>query len=219
MHIQFQEVRRTAKIVSLGNINRNTSDLWFIVHGYGQLAERFIQKFSCLLNDSTAIVVPEALQRFYLDGTGGKIGASWMTREERLHDISDNHFYLDSVFNGLKEKINPACRIHILGFSQGTATACRWLAHHQLSPFSLTLWAGMWPVDVDTVQLNSLLASTHVTMVLGDQDQYANQEMMQKQIDLVNAWGIKTAVLTFKGKHTVDESALLQLKTQIVIEK
>lgn len=100
MNIQFLEVQRTAKIVSLGNIDANTTDVWLVVHGYGQLAERFINKFTTLLNESTAIIVPEALQRFYLDGTGGKIGASWMTREERELDIKDNHYYLDQVLKG-----------------------------------------------------------------------------------------------------------------------
>lgn len=216
MNIQFLEVQRTAKIVSLGNIDANTTDVWLVVHGYGQLAERFINKFTTLLNESTAIIVPEALQRFYLDGTGGKIGASWMTREERELDIKDNHFYLDQVFESIKNKVSESCRIHVLGFSQGTATACRWLAHHQLSPFSLTLWAGMWPTDVDSVQLNKLLASTQVTMVLGDQDEYANQEMMQKQIELVHSWGVQAEVHTFNGKHTINEGALIELRNTIL---
>lgn len=219
MNIQFLEVRRTAKIVSNGNIDEKTKDIWLIVHGYGQLAERFINKFDVLRNDNTAIVVPEALQRFYLDGTGGKIGASWMTKEEREIDIKDNHYYLDQVFEGLQQRINKDCRIHILGFSQGTATACRWIAHRQLNPFSLTLWAGMWPTDVDTVVLSELLKNTKVTMVLGNQDPFANSVMMEKQQSLVNSWGVQTEIVSFDGKHTVDVDALKELKEKIQLLK
>jgi predicted esterase len=216
MDIQFLQVRRTAKMVTIGNMNGQTKDVWLIIHGYGQLAERFINKFTGLLNESTAIVVPEALQRFYLDGTGGKIGANWMTREEREFDIKDNHFYLDQVFESIHNKLSENCRIHVLGFSQGTATVCRWLAHCKLKPYSLTLWAGMWPTDVDTVVLNELLKNTLVTMVLGDQDQYANHEMMEKQRDLVHSWGVKAEVLSFNGKHTIDQIALQDLKNLIL---
>ena len=35
-------------------------------------------------------MAPEGLSRFYLEGFSGKVGATWMTREDRLNDI-DNY--------------------------------------------------------------------------------------------------------------------------------
>lgn len=215
MKISTLTVQRTAKIAQLGELNHQTKNVWIVVHGYGQLVERFINKFDVLIDETTAVVMPEALQRFYLGGTGGKIGASWMTKEERESDINDNHFYLDQVLKSIKSEVLPDCKIHILGFSQGTATACRWMAHNKLKPTSLTLWAGMWPLDVDTVALNELLTETKVIMVLGNQDEYAQSEMLKKQQELVLQWGVKASTLLFEGKHTINQEALLKLKDKI----
>jgi len=46
-----------------------------------------------------------------------------MTREDRLHEIDDYVHYLDA----LHTKIVPqGATVTALGFSQGTATVCRW---------------------------------------------------------------------------------------------
>ena len=41
-------VPKTAKYFTLGELNENTETVWFVIHGYGQLAEYFIKKFKVL---------------------------------------------------------------------------------------------------------------------------------------------------------------------------
>ena len=83
-----------------------------------------------------SIVAPEALSRFY-DGDmqarmhrDAKVGASWMTREDRLSEIADYIAYLDAVHESILARLGGARRlpVTVLGFSQGGATAARWVA-------------------------------------------------------------------------------------------
>ena len=67
-------------------------------------------------------MAPEGLSRFYLDAGAGKVGASWMTKEDRAHEIEDYLSYLEQV----RAAIIPPVPLTILGFSQGVATAARW---------------------------------------------------------------------------------------------
>src|ERR1051325_10016453 len=47
------------------------------------------------------LVAPEGLSRFYLSerATERRVGASWMTREDRLAEIADYLGYLDAVYD------------------------------------------------------------------------------------------------------------------------
>ncbi len=59
-------VTRTARYYTLGEISRGVAEVWFVCHGYGQLAERFIRHFAALDDGTRLVVAPEALGRFYL---------------------------------------------------------------------------------------------------------------------------------------------------------
>ena len=91
------EVKRTARYFTLGTLDENTEQIWFVLHGYGQLAQFFIKKFSVLDDGKTFLVAPEALSRFYLEGVTGRVGATWMTREERSNEVADYVFYLNQL--------------------------------------------------------------------------------------------------------------------------
>src|SRR5438477_56805 len=75
--------------------------------------------------DERDTVAPEGLSRFYLTESPAerRVGASWMTREDRLHEIDDYVRYLDGVYGNV---VPRNARVTALGFSQGTATVCRW---------------------------------------------------------------------------------------------
>lgn len=136
-------VTRTARYFTLGEMNEHTKRVWFVLHGYGQLAEYFIRKFETIQNHGTLIVAPEALSRFYQDHESGRVGASWMTREDRLSEIDDYVAYLESVQREIfKDFSSQNIHITILGFSQGTATACRWVNQSELKCDRLILWGG-----------------------------------------------------------------------------
>src|SRR5712691_5295634 len=97
-------VTRTARYYTLGKPGPRTQAVWFVLHGYGQLAERFLHHFEPLDDGSRLIVAPEGLSRFYLGDPAErpsperKVGASWMTREDRLAEIGDYVRYCDAVY-------------------------------------------------------------------------------------------------------------------------
>jgi hypothetical protein len=52
--------------------------VWFVCHGYGQLAAYFIRHFAFLTENApaTVVIAPEGLSRFHLSGNGGRVGAT-----------------------------------------------------------------------------------------------------------------------------------------------
>src|SRR2546429_8056658 len=86
----------TARYFTLGHPT-DATELWFVCHGYGQLASRFLERFRALESRGRCIVAPEGLSRFYLTEhpTERRVGGGWVTREDRLHEDDDHgrHFY------------------------------------------------------------------------------------------------------------------------------
>ena len=87
MQERFIRVPRTARYHVLGD-PATARMVWVLLHGYGQLARFFLNKFEGL-EDGLLIAAPEGLSRFYLDAQHQRVGATWMTREDREHEIGD----------------------------------------------------------------------------------------------------------------------------------
>ena len=115
----------SARYYTLGEISENVEQLWFVCHGHGQLAQYFIRKFEVLNDGKVLIVAPEGLSRYYLEGFRGRVGATWMTKEDRLSDIENYLTYLSEVFNFIKSQLKSNVQVNFLGFSQGAATISR----------------------------------------------------------------------------------------------
>ncbi|MVN75516.1 phospholipase [Hymenobacter sp. HMF4947] len=212
-------VARTARYQQLGEISAATRQLWLVVHGYGQLAEYFIRHFTPLHAADplgTVIVAPEALSRFYLTGTAGRVGASWMTRADRLAEIEDQDTYLTHLLANALAGCPASTRVTVLAFSQGTATVSRWLARHanRWRPQQLVLWAGDFPADIEAEKARQLLQQLSVALVSGDQDAYVSAATLQQQAALVGQHGATVTTLSFSGGHTLNASLLQQLHTQ-----
>lgn len=85
-------VERTARYWTLGEAE-SAEEVWVVLHGYKQLARRFIRRFKPLDNGRRLIVAPEGLSRFYVSPSEGRhgvasvVGATWMTREDRRAEI------------------------------------------------------------------------------------------------------------------------------------
>jgi len=60
-------VPRSARYFTLGELGPGTRDVWFVCHGYGQLAGRFLRQFEPLMDGTRFVVAPEGLSRFYLE--------------------------------------------------------------------------------------------------------------------------------------------------------
>lgn len=138
-------------------ITSQTKEVLFVLHGYGQLPEYFIRKFKTIADDNTVIVAPGGLSRFYLDGFSGRVGSTWMTKEERLLDIDNYIKYLDSVAEKVLFNASNDVKITLLGFSQGSATVCRWAEKLKFSFEKLILHSGAFPPDIDFSGLGNKL--------------------------------------------------------------
>src|SRR2546428_11922672 len=144
-------VSRTARYFALGDPAR-AGEVWFACHGYGQLAARFLEKLRVLDGGHRSLVAPEGLSRFYLSEspTERRVGASWMTREDRLAEIEDYVRYLDAVYAAVFESLDRAgVTVHALGYSQGASTVSRWAALGKAKIDRLTLWGGAVPPGLD----------------------------------------------------------------------
>jgi predicted esterase len=208
-------VSRTARYFTHGRERGEVAELWIVLHGYAQLAERFLLPFAVLDNGTTAIVAPEALSRFYLetglDGRHGeRIGATWLTREDREADLADHLRYLDQLHRHLMDEFGTwRPRLSVLGFSQGSVMAARWMAQGTVHPERLVLWGTPLPRDVTPEQLAAHLGSTSVHFVAGERDPLVPPGSVEASAEALALLGIATQVRRFDGGHAIDRAALL----------
>jgi predicted esterase len=201
----------------LGEINADTRAVWFVLHGYGQLAQYFLPKFKSLIAHNTCVIAPEGLSHYYLEDastrskTGStRVGASWMTRENRLVDIENYLTYLNSVFQ--REISNyKNLDITILGFSQGAATASRWALSNSIHFRRLILWAGILPNDMDFEKGKQLLRGKDVTIVYGKHDPFLTESRFGEMKMLSEKLGLTPNQIIFDGAHEIHEPTLLTL--------
>ncbi len=206
-------VRRTARYYVLGELGPQTRTVWFALHGYGQLAQYFIRRFDVLVNAETVVVAPEALSRFYSDGNFSKPGATWMTREDRQHEIDDYVGYLNQLYDTLLVKYDRShLTINVMGFSQGCATLGRWLTSGHVRADRVVLWAGFFSNGLADVIDPATLAEVPVSYVYGRQDEYIEQMPdAMAYIDRLKTDLPHIQIIPFDGKHTVERAVLLEL--------
>ncbi|MBD1397919.1 phospholipase [Pontibacter sp. JH31] len=211
MHEHKLIVPRTARYYTLGTPSRQTRNLWVVCHGYGQLARYFLRHFAVLDDGATLIVAPEGLSRFYLDGFSGRVGATWMTKEDRLSEIDDQAAYLNLLLQELLKQLPADVKVNVLGFSQGGATVCRWLASGTVPCHRLVLWAASFPEDIDFETGKSAFNNLPVDMVYGTKDEFITPESLSRQQQLMSRLGISPQIHTFDGGHTIHPQTLIKL--------
>ncbi len=204
-------VTRTASYFTLGEMSKRTRHVWFVLHGYGQLAEYFIQKFEKIQDEETFVVAPEALSRFYLKGHSERVGASWMTREARESEIDDYVAYLDRLYETVLKDHDPEkVRVTVLGFSQGTATACRWLDGGRLRCDRLILWAGYFANGLTDVVANDRLPADDTYFIYGSRDQYLIQFDTAQYLENLKTSVPFLQIKSYEGGHNIDPKVLVQ---------
>ena len=206
-------VTRQARYYTLGTPGAATREVWFVLHGYGQLARYFIRHFRPLEDGSRLVVAPEALSRFYLgDGEYERVGATWMTREDRLAEIADYIAYLDALYaQAFADLARERTSVHVLAFSQGTATACRWLAEGAATADRLILWGGALPHDFDFGRHRARLNRLRLTLVTGTEDEYATPEKVQDEEARLRQEAVAFQSITYDGGHRLDADVLGRL--------
>lgn len=212
-HLHHLTIPKTARIATYGQ-PQTAQCIWLVLHGYGQLLPYFIRPFQALPATDHFVIAPEGLSRFYLKGTAGRVGASWMTREDRLTEINDQAVYLDQVQKWAAEQIGTRPVTWIgFGFSQGVATLNRWLANRAWAPRHIVNWAGSPPWDISYAQPH--LQAAHWWYHLGKQDEYIPMDSIPEWVENWAAQGIHPTISYFAGTHEIPTQPLQQLATAI----
>lgn len=191
-------------------------EIWVVCHGYGQRAAKFAREFDGIASDDRRIVAPEALSRFYLDPPSvqkhgaARIGASWMTRDDRQAEINDYVEYLDALWRQVSAAAeNP--RLVVLGFSQGAATAARWAVLGCAAPAMLVLWAGSLPRDLLVESALAKLSTIPLVLVAGLDDRFAPEDLVREEERMLRSRGLEPRIVRFTGGHSIDPTVLADL--------
>jgi predicted esterase len=215
-------VQRTARFYSLGPW-QSVSQVWIVLHGHSQLARSLLHEVAPLDNGQRLIVAPEALSRFYLENNSQgrhshKVGATWMTREDREAEIADYVGYLDDLVRYVEERLGalPA-DVRVLGFSQGGATAARWEARGERAVPGLVLWGSLFPEDVLTDLGDSRWRDRSVTLVRGQDDGLVSPDLLTTQVAGLERHGIRYRQRSFAGGHRLDAPTLLAVAEEPLI--
>lgn len=206
-------VPKTARYFVAGEINKNTRKLWLVLHGYGMLSEFFIRKFDALVDEDSAVIAPEGMHRFYLEGTSGRVGASWMTKDDRSVDIDDNMSYLNALMEKVYREVHPEVRVFILGFSQGCPTAARYAMQAEKLPRAFIGYASDIPLDtLDTVEKLKKWESMKVCLAIGDNDPYISADRITTHLEELKKAIPHLLYLSYAGDHRVLPEPLHKIK-------
>ena len=210
MEEQHININYTARYYTLGErTNDPQQEVWIVLHGYGQLARYFIKKFEPLSQENAFVIAPEGLSLFYLQGTKGRVGATWMTREFREQAIHNYTTYLLQIYHELQLQNK---QVVLFSFSQGGATLIRWATHHRISFRKMIVWAGGFPPDVDPIACKEIFSGKQLFYVYGSDDEYITPERLAKQKMLFRQFHFYPEVIRFEGTHRIDPAILHQLQ-------
>jgi len=202
---------RTARYFTIGSLEK-AGELWIVCHGYGQLASRFLERFRPIADDQRCVVAPEGLSRFYLSESAAerRVGASWMTKEDRLHEIDDYVRYLDALYAHVAA---GRAKVIALGFSQGSATVCRWTVLGAARIDRLIVWGGEVPPDPDLGARRALerLRSARLTLVYGNRDEFFTPKIVAATEARLRDHAIPYELVPFQGGHEIEPATLRTL--------
>jgi predicted esterase len=208
-------ISRTARYYTLGSA-AGAREVWFLIHGYSQLARRFLRHFRPLAAPGRLLVAPEALNRYYSEYAPGyhrpdaRIGATWMTREDRLTEIADYVHYLDRLYDVIfSDAPAPPPRRVLLGFSQGAITAARWAALGLARFQHIILWGGFPPPELP--RRPDVFHGAELTLVWGRSDAYADAGHIDAESAALLAAGVTHRLCWFDGGHQLDDATLQRL--------
>jgi len=220
VRIVQRETIRTGRYAMAGADADTARRIWFVLHGYGQLAPRFLRPFLEVIPPDTCVIAPEGLSRFYreMPQSDGRhlqrVGATWMTRESRDTDIADAVRWLDGVHGDVLDSRKPgidAPACGVLAFSQGVATAMRWVASGTVRPACFVAWAGGLADDVQQETFREKVAGIDVVLVAGDMDEFASESARATVKVAMSRYHPAPRDILFAGAHHLDPGVLKML--------
>ncbi len=216
LHEHHLLTQRTARYYTLGAEDAGVHEIVYAFHGYGQLARRFAARLAPIAGTGRLVIAPEGLSRFYLrDGAATsdpRVGATWMTREDRDAEIDDQRRYLGALHAQVVESLGGRePNVSLLGFSQGTATMARWLATGAVRARSVVIWAGRLPPELEPRRLHDMLHQARVFVVAGSSDDLAPAGEVELEVNRLRAAGVKFERLSFDGGHDLHADTLMDI--------
>jgi predicted esterase len=101
--------------------------------------------------------------------------------------------------------------VRVLGFSQGGATAARWVERGKRAASDLILWGSLLPEDVLAGLGDSRWHDRNVTLVRGQDDVLVPPDLHAAQLKDLERHGIRCRQRSFAGGHRLDAPTLLAL--------
>ncbi|SHJ04842.1 Predicted esterase [Arenibacter nanhaiticus] len=201
----------TNTYLSLNTLDKNTKNVWIVFHGIGFLSKYFLNYFSQLPRDINYIIAPQAPSKYYLNNEYKRVGASWLTKENRALETKNILSYLDNLYQS--ENIPSHCKLIILGFSQGVSIASRWVAHSKIPCHQLCLYAGGIPAELKPEDFHFLKEhSTQIKIIYGDQDPLlSGQRLQQEKTKIDTLFQGKAQFISFEGGHVINKDLINNL--------
>lgn len=210
-HLKHIDFTFSGRYATLGSPGLQVKELIYVFHGHGQQAQYFIRKFRSIASDNRLIVAPEGLSKYYLEGFTGRVGATWMTKEDRETDIQNYVSFLNTLHAHICAGLPSLQKITVIGFSQGAATATRWVNQSTFTVNRFILWAGILPYDMNIQKAHNRLESAEKIYVYGSKDPFVNEVKKDEMKHLAEKSALEFKEQVFEGVHDIDDPTLIQL--------
>lgn len=202
------EIKRSARWFHIGELPNNCSEIIIVLHGYGQHPSYMLNGLQTLIAPGRCICAPEGLSRFYIHGMKGRIGASWMTRDDREQEIKDYLAYLTYWFKSIN--IPKSTPVTLIGFSQGVCTAARWVANGAKIN-TLMFSSGTLPLEwsISTPNLSSSLKEIHI--IRPKNDEFYTLNVFKEDLSTLKKMDFPIEIHEPEGTHTLNPKLLCEI--------
>lgn len=215
------QVPRSARYAVLGEPGPAVRELWMVLHGYRQLAPRFIRRFQEVATPERLVVAPEALNRFYVGDAPGRhgpearVGGTWMTREDRDAEIADYVGYLDLLHDHVQRQLPEPVPLVALGFSQGCHTVARWAGYGRARPRAVLFWGEVLPPDLELERARESFAAARLLSVQGREDRHITDELLERQAGQAREMGVALELRWHAQGHVLQPETLVALAEEL----
>jgi predicted esterase len=104
-------------------------------------------------------------------------------------------------------------KVVVIGFSQGGATAARWIANGNITADAFVSWASVFPPDLPFPTETIAAKAAKLHFVLGTTDPYFDSAAAEKACEAHMQLGF--GVVRFEGGHDLDPIIVQQLIEQL----